>query len=134
MIKIEWNPNVFNSVVCYYKTGYETGRSPFVSKDGREVARIKIGYGSPGDTEAMSLGHEVGHVLLVRKSNMTSKTGMEDLRCEIEAWRVAKSFMKKKYWREKEAISSIKEYADFYNIKVNWRKFRIIPLNKGVKF
>ena len=71
--------------------------------------------------------HELGHVL--DKKTWERST----LASEVIAWRIAKSICKEEYWDENDAISCLKIYAHQGGIKVNWDKFRIIPLNKGLK-
>lgn len=94
----------------------------FVSKDGYKP--VKIQYGVDGNK--IDLAHEIGHILTAKYHNLDSN-GTEYFRCEVMAWRVAKSFIKKEYWNESYAIECLKTHFDG---KINWSKFRIIGWNK----
>lgn len=54
-------------------------------------------------------------------------------RWETVSWKLAKSFCKKKYWNGAYAIHSLKDYAKDLLVKVDWKRFKIIELNKGIK-
>lgn len=91
----------------------------FKSKDGFVPTHIVMGTSS---NNKMSLAHEIGHILTAKYVTLDC-TGMEYFRVELKAWRVAKSFIKPKYWDENYAISCLATYCVR---KTNWKKFKII--------
>ena len=74
--------------------------------------------------------HEIGHVLSSGKEKK-NLSPHEDLRYEMVAWRLAKSFTKAIYWDELYAIKCLKSYADKYGIFFDTSRLKILPLYKG---
>ena len=108
--------------------------SPFKTKDNVYAEEIIIDKNDPHSWR-MAFCHELGHVLSLKRiesQEWFDEYDIENLRDEIIAWRLAKSFCKPKYWKEEQAVSAIKKWAEFTGIKVNWEKFKLIPLNKGI--
>ena len=106
-----------------------------------ETHNIKLNVNDEGGWE-MTLCHEIGHFL---DDNVTPHLDIFDItsfRKELKAWRIAKSIIKPELWNEKEALRIMKlweravRWPDgcFYKNYINWDKFKIIPLNKGLKF
>ena len=75
--------------------------------------------------------HELGHVLDHLLKPNTCSSSVEKFRQEVRAWRIAKTFCKDKYWDEDDAIYTIRVWAEFVGIKVNWDKFKVVPLIQG---
>ena len=115
-------------------------RGTFKSKDGEVIRRIIVDL----DNEAwrMIYCHELAHVLTLHKfdSDEYIYDFRKALRTEITAWRLAKSFCKKKYWNEKVAIECLLCYAEpfpkpFPSIvdTKKLKKIGIIPLNNDLR-
>jgi len=80
----------------------------------------------------MAFCHELGHALdHTIKGRGIFDPPIIELRAEIKAWRIAKTFCKDKYWDEDDAIYTIRVWAEFVEIKVNWDKFKVVPLIQG---
>jgi len=110
--------------------------SSFCTKNGRRAYLITINKDSPAWW--MDYCHEVAHALTASRFNLSGLFGFTaDLRgtfqWEVIAWRLAKSFCKEKYWNEARAIHCLKGHAKGLLIKVDWTRFKLIELNKGIK-
>jgi len=117
-------------------------RNCFVSKDGSSATSIELNINDP--EWRMSYCHEVGHLLTAHRFRVgvaselaayigTKKERWHLFRWEVAAWRVAKSFCKGRYWNEYQALRCLKIYAEAYRIKIDWSKFQLIELNKGLE-
>lgn len=126
------------SFVEYTRAIYSREMYYLVSKDGYIPKKISNGMGENVEYKRnwkMSFLHELGHIYLMHRFNKYQECifPMTTFRDEIMSWRIAKSIMKPKLWTEEHAIRLLKEYAIYYNINVNWDKFKLIELNKGLK-
>lgn len=102
----------------------------FQTKNNQTIKELHI-----SDGDAMGMGHEIGHILDCRYLDLEhyATCGQYLVSVEIRAWRVAKSILKPELWNEREAINCIWSYANVRGIYIKWWKFKIIPLNKGLK-
>ena len=146
-IKINWQAR--RSYVRYADDRYIPG-NPFVTKDGWHFYHLSISR--YGKHRGMAFCHELGHILLCRRRlGSTSKEhDIFTLRSEVEAWRLAKSFVLPQYWDEQEALNSIKGHAKYFP---NWAiifdplaqkepiyarrkecfdRLKVIPWNQGI--
>jgi len=109
--------------------------SSFCTKNNKQAYLITVGKGSP--TWQMDFCHEVAHALTTSRFNLSGIFGFNadhrgTFRWEVVSWRLAKSFCKEKYWNEARALRALKGYAKALLIKVDWKKFKLIELNKGI--
>jgi len=109
-------------------------RKHFQLSTGEVVKHIKCG--KKEKNWRMALLHEIGHILsghfvIGRYCIIDSLMDLHNIREEVIAWRIAKSFCKEEYWNEKFAKSCIKGYVDnsIRHIKIDFNKLKIIPLN-----
>jgi len=75
----------------------------------------------------MNLCHEIGHILL----GWSRSGGIGQIRCELLAWRIAKTFCKDEYWNEDEAIGCLQTYFDYHRYNHDASKLKIIPLKNN---
>lgn len=115
-----------------YGNGYTTVKGVFKSKNDVPISYIIINKNSRN--WQLELCHELGHVLLSsRFYSLYISAKMDVIREEVMAWRLAKSYCKPKFWDDTLARLYLKTYFDNFKIKINWNKFKFIPLNKGFK-
>jgi len=114
-------------------------RGIFRTKDGEVARGIVIDL----DSKAwrMDYCHDVAHLLTLHllNSNEYIDVSLKTMRIELTAWRIAKSYCKKRYWNEEESMKSLLTYIDdmprqrqFINVS-KLKKIGIIPLNKGLR-
>jgi len=120
-----------------HNTSFVGSSFAFVTKGDRPCEAITINKDSP--TWRMDYCHEVAHVLTAAKFETihpwfaNHKELIQTFKWEVVAWRLAKSFCKKKYWTEARAILGLQSYAKQIHMKIDWKKFRTTELNKGTK-
>jgi hypothetical protein len=108
----------------------------FITKDGLQYYSLSVSRYDK--TWAMSVAHELGHVLGCRKEDGHKLDSWSVIRREIMAWRIGKSICKTEYWKEGEALESLASHImSMDNWKEIYRKvlttrLKIIPLNAGV--
>lgn len=115
-----------SSLVLWQKT--DKIDSFFLSADNWMPTSIYINKKNP--QWRMSLAHEIGHILSAKyfKIKFNSDNPIERLRDEIVAWRIAKSFIKTKYWHDHFAKNSIMTWIISLEIRLNTDKLKIIAL------
>jgi len=108
----------------------------FKSKDGEVAKGIVVNL----DSKAwqMEFTHELAHVLTLHTldSDEYIYNFRKSLRAEVIAWRLAKSFCKKQYWKEATAIESLINYTEPFPSIVDVEKLRkigIVSLNKNIR-
>ncbi len=118
-MEIILKPQQIASYIYYREEGFRYNRP----------LRIEIGQKDRWWYQAFC--HELGHAYttLNKIKKVKDETPHESMKVELLAWRFAKSFCKKKYWSEKEALRCLEAYATGFNYKVNVSKLKIIPLN-----
>ena len=91
----------------------------------------QIDIGKANNYWRQAFCHELGHAYtcLNKTKRIRDETPLETMRTELLAWRCAKSFCKKKYWNETEALKCLNAYAEQFRLKIDMRKLKIIPLN-----
>ena len=100
----------------------------FKTQDNYYPQYIKIAK----DSEAMETEfcHELGHILLAHLDKFSWNRYENDLRYQVKielmASRLAKSYCKAKYWKEEKVIKVLRKYADRAGVEINWNKFKII--------
>jgi len=114
-------------------------RGTFKTKDGEVAKEIIVNL----DSKAwqMEYCHDVAHILTLHllDSNEYIDVSLKTIRTEVTTWRLAKSYCKKKYWNEQEAMKSLLTYIDDMprqrqSVSVSkLRKIGIIPLNEGLR-
>ena len=110
--------------------------NPFITRDGFQFYKVSVS--AKVRYREMSVCHEMAHVLLCRKTYGRDRGPMANLREEILAWRLGKSFCRPEYWNETDAIENIASYLmglpDWKQLwrKINWKLFRIVPLKHGI--
>lgn len=109
------------------------------TKDGRQYRGIQVGM-KPFTTPSrgtiiwrMSFAHEISHVLLSKEMNTEEYMANSKyaFRQEVIAWRLAKSLMKPKYWKEEQAIAALWGFT--WASLVDMDKLKIIEWNEGIK-
>jgi len=118
------------SCIIFYDYTSLDVKCSFLSKDSYPILIIKVNKAFK--FWQMRWCHELGHCYFIDKTLARKVTVSQIIRWEVMAWRLAKSFCKPKFWNDKEVIQSLKTYKP-YNYMINWKKFRIIPLNRGFK-
>ena len=94
-----------------------------------------IQWGQDHKTPEMALAHEIAHILIIIKRkrivNPETDTDTRVIREELMAWRLAKTFCKRKYWDDEQALKSFLTYVDNpkteKSIKKRMKKIGIIP-------
>jgi len=112
--------------------------SPWISKNGNKFICIEIGLescsvGNNRLTWPIALSHEIAHLLLAKTIDMSRYMHeyRYKFRQEVLAWRLAKSFIKSKYWNESLAISILRSFH--WSKNVNMKKLKIIEMNAGIR-
>ena len=74
-------------------------------------------------TNHLSLGHELAHAIReVTRQALAYKTGEEKYIDETETWRLAKTFVKPKYWNDKEAQECLDGYYLTYGYELSCKR------------
>ena len=81
-----------------------------MKSDHRRIVPVRITVDLINEYWRMGLAHEIGHILLGWRTN--KKHTIKHIRCELLAWRIAKSILKKEYWNERWAIDCLDVYLD----------------------
>jgi len=110
--------------------------NPFITRDRFQFYKVSVSAKSR--TREMDACHEIAHVLLCRKVYGKDSGFIANLREEITAWRLARTFCRPEFWDEPTAIKcigshivSMPEGGEYWR-KVNWRRLKVIPLNQGI--
>jgi len=108
------------------------------TKDNKQYQAIEIGMknhivNGSRLTWKLALAHELGHMLLLKKMEQVryNHDNQYKFKQEIMAWRIAKSFIKPKHWKEKVVISILRTFS--WSNKVDMKKLKIIEMNKGIQ-
>lgn len=129
--RIDWEPlgsrgypsgSIWNETV--------TTASVFTTQDGLVPHSLYMCPEAP-----MAMAHEIGHLLSSARFNIGRYIFSSNyaFKLELMAWRIAKSIMKPELWDEKVAKKYLRTYYIGVSIRVNWKKLRIVPLNKGIR-
>ena len=102
-----------------------------------ETHRIRLNMNDKDGWE-MTLCHEIGHFLDDDNTPHPDPYDITSFRKELKAWRIAKSIIKPGLWNEKVALKTLKMWEkaiqeNGYFLFINWDKFKVIPVNKGLK-
>lgn len=107
-MRITYIQEGIGSTVYWSDSTVQRSTIPCINKNCiREPERIEIDIVSP--CWQMCFCHEIAHVLLGYPENYTTNH-VAKYQNECDAWRLAKSFCKSKYWNEKEALHCLETY------------------------
>jgi len=128
--RVKYYPEDTLSSHGFLKDDYLVKDELFITNmnNGKRIVPCVIEIGLSRRLWRMELCHEIGHILL----GWRIEQGIERIRCEVLAWRIAKSICKAEHWDEGHALWCLNTYLMKYIPgEYNFSKVEIIPFKNG---